>query len=106
MNAGELRQKLTIQTLTRTPDGYGGYTKAWNDFATTWAKIQPLRGDERYKAQQVMNTVSHKITLRYLDGIKPQMRAISGSRIFNILAVINVEEKNELIELLCEEVIS
>jgi len=103
MNAGELRHKITIQELQRTPDGYGGYTETWNDIATVWARIQPLRGDERYQAQQVLSTLSHKIILRYLNGVKPQMRVLYGSRIFHIVSVINVEKRNKVLELLCEE---
>ena len=106
MNAGELRHKITIQELQRVPDGYGGYTETWNDIAVVWAKIQPLRGNERYQAQQVSSALSHKIILRYLDGVKPQMRVLCGSRIFHVVSVINVEERNEMLELLCEEEIA
>jgi len=81
VNAGELRHKVTIQELQRTPDGYG-------------------------EAQQVSSALSHKIILRYLDGVKPQMRVLYGSRIFHIVSVINVEERNEVLELLCEEEIA
>jgi len=90
VNAGELRHKVTIQELQRV-------------LATVWAKIQPLRGNERYQAQQVSSALSHKIILRYLDGVKPQMRVLYGSRVFYIVSVINVEERNEMLELLCEE---
>jgi len=103
MNAGELKHKITIQELQRVPDGYGGYTETWNNVATAWAKIQPLKGSERYQAQQVASELSHKITLRYLSGVKPSMRIVYGLRVFNIIAVINVKKRNEVLELLCEE---
>jgi len=118
VNAGELRNKITIQELQRVPDGYGGYTETWNNITTkTWAKIQPLRGNERYQAQQISSALSCKIILRYLDGVKPQMRVCSSDsilpcllpfvlsdlQIFHIISVINVEERNEVLELLCKE---
>jgi len=121
VNAGELRNKITIQELQRVPDGYGGYTETWNNItAKTWAEIQPLRGSERYQAQRISNALSHKVILRYLDGIKPQMRVCSSDsilpcllpfvlddlQVFHIVAAINVEERNEMLELLCEEKIT
>lgn len=105
MNAGKLRHRVTIQQLVKTDDGYGGIVETWQDVATVWAAVEPLRGNERYRAQQVQAELTHKVIMRYRAGIKPQMRLLYGNRIFEIEAVIDVEERHKWIELLCAETI-
>lgn len=102
---GEMRHRIKIQELVRIDDGYGGAVEDWVDIANIWAKVEPLRGEERYTAQQIKSELTHKITIRFIKGIKPQMRVIFNDRIFNIESTINIEEKKRYIELMCIEVI-
>lgn len=105
MNVGQLRHRVTIQQLTRVEDEGGGYAEVWTEVATVWAAIKPLRGNERYEAQQVQSTLTHKVTIRYREGIKPQMRLTYKGRIFDIESVIDIEERHRWLELLCSEVV-
>lgn len=105
MNAGQLRHRVTIQRFERVEDEGGGYAEDWKDVATVWAAVKPMRGNERYEAQQVQSTLTHKVTIRYRAGIKPQMRLLYGNRVFNIEAVIDIEERHRWLELLCSEVV-
>lgn len=105
MNAGKLRHRVTIQQLVKTDDGYGGIVEAWQDVATVWAAVEPLRGSERYRAQQVQAELGHKVTMRYRAGIKPQMRLLYNGRVLEVEAVIDVEEHHRWLELLCSEVV-
>ncbi|MDW7651312.1 MAG: phage head closure protein, partial [Bacillota bacterium] len=79
--------------------------EAWVDIGTVWASIEPLSGREFFAAQQVNAEVSTKITLRYKAGIKPEMRVLFAGRVFEILSVINLEEKNIQFVLMCKEVL-
>ena len=106
MKVGKLRHRVTIQRLEEVDDGYGGVEEKWQNVATVWASVEPLRGNERYTAQQVQAELTHKVTIRYRAGIKPQMRLVYGNRILEIEAVIDVEERHKWIELLCSEIIS
>lgn len=103
---GKLRRRVTLQELVKTDDGYGGTIETWQDITTIWAAIEPLRGNERYTAQQVQSELSHKVTIRYRTGIKPQMRLLYKDRIFEIEAVLDVEERHQWLELLCSEVVA
>lgn len=104
MKPGRLRHRIIIQQLTRTPDGGGGYTEDWTTFASVWADVYPLKGTERYEAQKVQASISHRITARYRAGVKPSMRVNYNGRIFGIDAVIDVEERHHVLQLLCSEV--
>ena len=103
---GALRHRIAIEADSVTSDGGGGLDKPWatpTTVAKVWAAIQPLRGAERLKAQQLEESITHKITIRYRTGISPSQRVNFKGRIFNIRSVINVEERNRWLELLCEE---
>ncbi len=68
-----------------------------------WGKVEPLTGGERLRAMQIEDRLSHRIVIRHRPGITPAMRVRFGSRVFNIRAAINREERNRFLELLCEE---
>lgn len=110
MRAGRLRHRIKFQAKTGTPvpDGYGGSTIPWVDFATKIpAAIEPLSGRELLAAQAVQNETSHKVTLRYQPGITAAMRVVFGSRVFAITAPpLNKDERNRELTLLCSEGLS
>jgi len=103
MNVGRLRHQVTIIQAVSAPDGAGGLTKTWETLATVWAAVEPLRGREYFAAQQVTAEITHKVTLRYLTGVRPEMRVQFGDREFDIMAVINPQERNIYLELMCVE---
>lgn len=49
MQPGRMDQRITLQRLTQTADGYGGFTDAWADFPTmpcVWASVRAKAGRE------------------------------------------------------------
>lgn len=80
----ELRHRIKFQSLTRTPDGQGGWDESWSDFAEVWAKIEPVSASERYFSQQIQQTISHRITIRNLEGLVSEMRILFEDRVFQI----------------------
>lgn len=49
MQPGHMDQKVTLQRLVKTPDGAGGTTTSWQDYATNatvWAKVTAKAGRE------------------------------------------------------------
>lgn len=103
MMAGKLRHRIAIEQVTSTGDGYGGRSEAWATFATVWAFVKPLRGHEYFQAQQMQAKVTHNIKMRYRQGVTHKMRVRYGSRILNIVSVINPDEKGRELVLMCEE---
>jgi SPP1 family predicted phage head-tail adaptor len=103
MRTGERRKHVILQSEQQTPDGAGGYTLAWTNFATVWAEITPVTGDTVFVSGHLEAHITHKMTIRYLAGVTTDMRILWNSRTFNIRAVTNVEERNRVLELLVEE---
>jgi head-tail adaptor len=45
MNIGEFRDRVAVKRLTKTADGYGGFTSTQSTVATVWAKLKFTDGD-------------------------------------------------------------
>lgn len=105
MKIGDLRHRITIQMAVESSNTFGEVEKTWQDVATVWASIEPLRGREYFDSQQINAEVTTRIRIRYRPGIKPKMRVVYGERIFDIQSVIDVEECHKEIHLMCKEVI-
>ena len=104
MRSGRLKHRIIIQTFSESKNDFGEGVKSWNDYATAYASITPLSAKEYFKAG-VQAEATHKVELRYIDGIKPKMRVLYGERIFDIESVINIREENRVLQLICTEVV-
>lgn len=105
MIIGRLRHKVIIKSLSQLPDSYGQRLSTWTTRATVWASIEPLRGNERLLAQQIGAEVDTRIVIRYLSGVVPTDRVWFGARIYHITSVLNRDERNEYMELMCKELV-
>lgn len=86
-------------------DDYGEEEITWTDWATVWAAVEPLRGREFMEAKQVQAEVTHRMRMRYRDGISPEKRVSFDGRTFDILAVIHVAEREREVQLMCREIV-
>lgn len=104
MRTGLLRHRVEIQALTVTEDEIGNQVEEWVKVAEAWAAIEPIQGNEKLTAAYMQAETTHKVTMRP-PGIEitPAHRIIFGSRIFEIESVINVEERNRELVLMCVE---
>jgi len=103
MKAGSLRHRVIIQQLATGQDSAGAITETWSDFATVFAAVEPLSGREYWQAQQVAAETSIRVRVRYLAGIVPTMRVLYGSRILQILSIVDPEERHREIQFMCRE---
>lgn len=105
MKIGKLRHRVTLQESISSKDSFGAEIETWSDTATVWASIEPLSGKEYFAAQQVNAEINTKITIRYRAGVQSTMRLAFQNRQFDILSVINTEEKKLELILMCREVL-
>jgi len=103
MRAGKLRNYITIQQKVMIEDENLELVESWPTFTSCWAEILPLIGREYWSARQVISEVTGKIRMRYLSGVKTTMKVIDGSKIYNIEAVIDIENRHEELVLLVKE---
>ena len=106
MQAGKLRHRVTLQRLTGDRGPAGGVNDAWADIGIRWASVRPLTGREWTAAAAANTQVSHDVMLRHdslTTTLTPRDRLIFESRIFDIQAAIDVEERGREIRLMCVE---
>lgn len=71
---GDMRQRVTLRTLTRADDSAGGETLTWTDRARLWAAVDPTNGREFFQGGVVQNTMGHTVRLRYHADLQPAAR--------------------------------
>ncbi len=103
MRIGDLRHRIVIQNKIVSRDSMGAEVITWEGWMSAWASIQPLSGREYFQAQQMQSVVDHKITMRYQPGIQSEMRINWNNRNFDILSIINTEERNKELVLMVKE---
>lgn len=101
--ASRLRQRITLQQPVEATDSGGGVTKTWQNVATVWAEMVPLRGDERVIAEQLPSVVVYRVTIRYRDDVQPSWRIQYKGKSLNIRATMNADERNAALILVAEE---
>jgi len=104
MRAGQLRHRITIQSVGSSYDDYGDLSNSWSTLATVWASISPISGKEERIADQMQGVETHSIKIRYRSGVTAQNRILFGSRTFEIMSVKDWNERNVFIEILAKEV--
>jgi SPP1 family predicted phage head-tail adaptor len=103
MKIGKLRHRIKIQKYTAGRDSFGGEEPVWTDVAEVWARVSPVSGKEFFASAQVNAEVTTKITMRYIKGITPKMRVVFDSRSFDIVSVLDFEERGIELNLMCRE---
>ena len=95
MNPGRMDRKIIIEEITATTiNAVGEPIPTWGTFATVWAEKMPLRGRERFEAQQVNAEADDKWRIRYLAGVVAKMRISYDSKLFDIQSVQEVGRRN------------
>ncbi len=105
MQAGRLRHKIAIQATTPTRNEYGEPIDSWATISggSVWASIEPLSGKEDLPARVMDAEVSHRITIRALSSVTTNHRILLGSRVFDINAVLNWQDRGIFMVLMCTE---
>lgn len=103
VRAGELRKRFTVQRADQAQSGTGDITLSWVNESRLWGGINPLAGSESITAEQRVADVTHEVTVRYTESLAPDRRLVLGSRIFEIVSVLNVDERNREMTLSCKE---
>lgn len=102
--AGALRHVVTIEQQVSAENSLGEPAVSWATFASdVRAEIKPISGRAYMEAKQAQSEVSHRVRIRYLDGVAASMRVIFDGRRLEIEAVIDFEERHQEMLLMCVE---
>ena len=107
MRTGAKRLYLVVQRPTDATDEYGQVSQTWGDFANVRGCSGPLNGRETIRGEKVSADVTHRVFIRYVDGIKPKMRLSDGSTgiVYNIVSIADRRDRRAELELMCRETV-
>ena len=108
---GKMSHRITIQSQSRSSDGFGSSAVSYSTLATVFASIEPLRGSERLFGDQLEERTTHKITINFRRDVTNKNRILysfttggtSYSRIFNINYVVNKKMRDQYLEIFATE---
>jgi SPP1 family predicted phage head-tail adaptor len=102
MNAGKLRERVTVQIASGSTNTLGETVLTWSDSTSVWASVEGLSARESLTAGQQDTTVSHRVRLRYLPGLTNKMRFSWRGRTLEIISLLEHNSRSEH-EAICQE---
>lgn len=71
-----------------------GEELTWTDFTTVWGSVEPLLGNEFFKAETYESKVEIKFRCYFFNGVTNDMRVSYAGTDYDILSAINVKNLN------------
>ena len=103
MDIGRTNKRVTFCRYTEKQNELLQTEKVLEEIKTVWASVEPTRGREYQEAQRIRPELTYKITTRYHKEVTPDMFIKFKDRYFQIVSIINVRERNEMLEIVCTE---
>lgn len=105
MNAGDLRERVTVLAHRETKNAMGEVVPVYDQtFAEVWASVQGVTAREFLLAGQQQTEISHRVRMRYLTGLTQQMRLSWRGRTLEIISILERNNRSEH-ELICQETV-
>jgi len=104
MDAGKLRERVTVQQASENRNRLGESILSWATFAEVWASIQGVSAREYLLAGQQQIDISHRVTMRYLPGLTQKMRLSWRGRTLEIVSVLERDNRS-IHEIICQETV-
>jgi SPP1 family predicted phage head-tail adaptor len=101
---GARSRRFVIELPLERPDGFGGVIRSYQPEPQVWGAMEMLSGDERVRADRPEQSLTHRITLRYREGVTGAMRLTSGLRRFAIKAASDPDGSRRNVVCLVEEI--
>lgn len=100
---GGLRERVTLQSPSRIPDGGGGADVSWTEGATVWAKVETRGGGEAFASERLAAQARFRVTIRHRTGVTAEMRLLWGDRALAISALGDPDGRKRFLVLDCKE---
>lgn len=105
LQAGRLRHRIDIVAPTNKQDSAGGISLDDNIvYANVWAAIEAVTTKDNLAVGEFVSQTTHKITIRYFPGITARMQVWFRGRQFQIVGVLNPDERTKMLVILALEI--
>ena len=96
---------VTVAAITGQTTG-DTITKRMYSYSKAWANITPKSVNSFMEEQKKVSRTTHTVEIRYRSGITTKLRIKYGTRYFEILSLIDIDEGSQRMKLECRELIS
>ena len=93
LDPGALNWRAELQRPVEMDDGCGGVTLTFETVDDIWVRLKPIRSATELEAQQVEETASHDITMRYRNDVASAWRLVIQDREFVLETIIDPDER-------------
>lgn len=101
LRAGLLRERVKIQSLTRTEDAYREAAESWTDVATVRAHVRERSAAEIVRGEKLMDETRYTVTIRYRAGLTTRHRLVFNSLNLKIHSILDIGVRNRRLDLVC-----
>lgn len=108
VNTGDLRNRIEVWANVKYVNEIGETSHRFEKVGSLWASLVPQTGKlQNQQAETILTNVTHKIIVRYTAGkeITKDMQIYYKDRRYAIRYILNPFERNETLEIFCEELI-
>jgi SPP1 family predicted phage head-tail adaptor len=102
LDFGRMRERIRIEQATENRNAIGEVVQSWEKFADRWASVDGLSSREFLLQGQQQTEISHRVRLRYLEGMHSGMRIVWRNRLLEINSLLEHRNRSEH-EALCVE---
>ena len=106
MRAGDLTERVIIQNYTTARGTSGEQTQTWQTWQTVWAQVLTTGGSESFYSPQLVAEATHKIKMRYIKLVSPDLRLVWLGKTLEITYVDESRYREGELYLLCKEVVT
>lgn len=96
MRAGALDRRIRIEQQTTSQDGFGEPIVTWAILAVVAAEVRPLRGQERFQAQQFAAEATTRFRIRHRTDLDETMRILYDGEEYDIAAISELGRREGL----------
>lgn len=99
---GTMWTRITIEQATSSKNAVGEAVLSWSTFATVWASVDSLSARETERFAETVGFMTHRVRIRYLNGLTSSMRIQYRGRVLEIGQIL---ERDRLWhqEIICTE---
>lgn len=102
MDAGKLRERVTVQIASGATNTLGETVLTWANSTAVWASVEGVSARESLTQGQQEISITHRVRMRYLPGLTQQMRFSWRSRTLEIVSLLEHGNRSEH-EAICTE---
>jgi SPP1 family predicted phage head-tail adaptor len=102
IDPGKLRERITVEQATEGRNRLGETVLSWQTFADRWASVEGVSSREALELGRNEVSVTHRVRLRYLDGMTQNMRIVWRGRTLEIVSLLEYGHRSEHVAI-CEE---